>query len=113
MASITGHTWPMRSPKTASDTGSCPSRMRSRKACRCGDVYSPGASPACSSTEVTIAAVLPLPLVPVTWTVGVTSCGSPSRRARARMRSSLYLRCGGPAVRSRSTRLSRWWSAVL
>ena len=56
--------------------------------------------------EVIIATVLPLPLVPATWTVGMPRCGLPSRSASNPMRSRWNAAWFGLCVeRSKSARL--------
>lgn len=62
--------------------------MRSLQPETCGDVYAPVRRPAPSSSAAVIRVVVDFPLVPTTWIAGKRSCGSPSSRSSARMRSS-------------------------
>ena len=79
-------------------TGTPSTCTRSSTRSRWGEVNSPTRWPAARSTAAAIAAVDPLPLVPVTWTTRYRRWGSPSRARRARIRSSL--RSAGAAART-------------
>src|SRR6266852_1211190 len=59
---------------------------------RCGEVYLPVRSPAACRHALSIATVLPLPLVPATRTDGNRRSGLPTASSNARMRSSLTAR---------------------
>ena len=89
-------------------TGSPSMRSRSAYECRCGLVKSAVRSPPARRMPSIIAATLPLPFVPVTWTVPRPRCGSPSRRSSERMEARFM---GGlaeaPGSRSMSTNDSR------
>ncbi len=70
--------------------------IRSLTLVTCGLVKRPVRSPVARSSDSIIAAVLPLPLVPVTWMTGNACCGSPSKPVSARIRPRLgAMRCSG------------------
>ena len=64
---------------SSSETSSPSMRMRSLYFRRWGDVYSPVLYPASCSTDASMAAVDPLPLVPAIWTNCILFWGSPAR----------------------------------
>ena len=51
-----------------------------------GEVYRPTLYPAACRQDASMAAVLPLPLVPATWTKRSLLWGSPSAASRVRVR---------------------------
>src|SRR6266511_2615884 len=63
--------------------------MRSFTSSRCGLVYVPTDRPDASSSADVIRATDVLPFVPVRWISGYDSCGEPSNRTSASMRSSV------------------------
>ncbi len=87
--------------------------IRSVTLVTCGEVNRPVRSPSARSNDSIIAAVLPLPLVPLMWITGYACCGSPSSSVRARMRARLgATRCSGH-LRVRAATISAWdwWDA--
>ena len=74
----------------------------------CGEVKRPVRRPSARSSDSIIAAVLPLPLVPVRWITGYARCGSPSSSVRAWIRPRLgATRCSGQRAVSAVT-ISAW-----
>ena len=70
--------------------------IRSVTEVTCGLENRPVRSPLARSSASIMAAVLPLPLVPVTWITGYARWGSPSSSVRAAMRPRLgATRCSG------------------
>ena len=82
--------------------------IRSFTLVTCGEVNRPVRRPSARSSDSIIAAVLPLPLVPVRWITGYACCGSPSSSVRARIRPRLgATRCSGQRAVSAAT-ISAW-----
>ena len=70
------------------DTGRPLIWNRSRKLWRWGEIYSPVRYPAARRMDSSMAQVLPLPLLPATWTNFSPFWGSPSLESSVRVRSS-------------------------
>src|SRR5262249_2941665 len=64
-----------------------PARIRSPQPRTWGERYEPTVSPASASRASVSRVVVDLPFVPTMWIAGNRSCGSPSPRSSARMRS--------------------------
>lgn len=88
MASAASRTRSAAAANTASDTGAPSIWNRSWNAWRWGDTYSPTRYPAARRTEDSIAQMLPLPLLPATWTNFSFFCGFPTRSSSSQVRSS-------------------------
>ena len=84
--------------------------IRSLTFITCGEVKRPVRSPVARSSDSIIAAVLPLPFVPVRWITGYACCGSPRSSTRAWMRPRLgAIRCSGQrAVRAATISACDW-----
>ena len=87
MASAAGRMRSTSSARSPSPISAPSTRMRSWNRSRYGEVFSPTRYPAACNTEAMHAQVLPLPLVPATWTNFIPRWGSPRARSSARMRS--------------------------
>jgi len=74
---------PSTAHSASSSIGAPATPIRSFTACRSGLVYVPTRRPVASSRLAAMAVVEPLPFVPVTWTQGTSSWGSPSARRAA------------------------------
>src|SRR5581483_7441560 len=61
-------------------------RIRSPHPRTCGLRYAPTRGPSPASSASIIRVVVDLPFVPTTCTASYSSCGSPSRRSRSRIR---------------------------